>query len=826
MEFVHHPGPYHVYLVPHSHIDVEWYWTYDKTRVWSRDILESAVQLLDTMPEEAFSQDQIPVLEFLVEQRRRQSGPLISQWLTSGRMEVLGGFVQPEVAEPDGECLIRQFVLGRKRAKEMFGVAQTVGWLIDTFGQVPQIPQILVGCGMDSYVFMRGVPRRLGEVPTAFWCESPDGTRVLTYWMASGYTTSESALLDSLKEEIAHSSSPMIMIGWGSDVTNPADAPAGKARETLIHAAAEEGLPLASVTVATPGAFFRALREQSGNLPTVCEDFAPVDDRFADLRGTYSNRTRHKIVNRKAEAALLAAEAWNALAVEFGSLDFRSELEKLWQRLLFSQFHDTMGGSCTDQVYEKALKRCNTVVDLAEDITDQSLDVLAATADTGILRYPVLVFNPSCFPRTDIAEYEMVFREELTNFRVVQADGKEVRHVIENPRGSKLATSGAIATAHVTWLASDVPPLGFKVFAIEPIPGRVASAHTTTGSTSVENEWYRVEVDPTTGDVAQITDLSTGYRCLDGAGNEIVAREEKNPNLEGCLGLTGEEERTSHTPTEVRVEVEKNNLFQRVVTRRAFLGCQLVREVSLFRGIRRIHCRTRFLGFAGGDVLVSVRFPAALSREGEIVYETPFAMTTRDRSYHCAQKVVDIHDGSRGLAIINMGTAGHFPVGNALDLILFRSLRDFPDYYAPLAAEHGDHSFEYAVIPHAGDWREGNVVAEGHAVNAPFLVHYAGRRRGAHAESRSLLSVTPESVRISAVKRSETGARLVVRMWETTGKPIEAKLVLNVPFSAAWSATMDEQPVAPLHHAGNEITVALRGWQISTVLIDTQPRSD
>ena len=168
MEFVHHPGPYHVYLVPHSHIDVEWYWTYDKTRVWSRDILESAVQLLDTMPEEAFSQDQIPVLEFLVEQRRRQSGPLISQWLTSGRMEVLGGFVQPEVAEPDGECLIRQFVLGRKRAKEMFGVAQTVGWLIDTFGQVPQIPQILVGCGMDSYVFMRGVPRRLGEVPTAF----------------------------------------------------------------------------------------------------------------------------------------------------------------------------------------------------------------------------------------------------------------------------------------------------------------------------------------------------------------------------------------------------------------------------------------------------------------------------------------------------------------------------------------------------------------------------------------------------------------------------------------------------------------------------------
>ncbi|OQB43351.1 MAG: Mannosylglycerate hydrolase [Candidatus Latescibacteria bacterium ADurb.Bin168] len=826
MEFVHHPGPYHVYLVPHSHIDVEWYWTYDKTRVWSRDILESAIELLERKPEETFSQDQTPVLELLAEQRQHLSGTPISQWLTSGRLEILGGFVQPEVAEPDGECLIRQFVLGRKRAKEMFGVAQTVGWLIDTFGQVPQIPQILVGCGMDSYVFMRGVPRRLGEVPTAFWCESPDGTRVLTYWMASGYTTSAGTLLDSLKEEIAHSSSQMIMIGWGADVTNPAEAPAEKAREALLNAATADGLPLASVTIATPGAFFRALREQAGNLPTVCEDFAPVDDRFADLRGTYSNRARHKIANRKAEAALLAAEAWNALAVESGSHDFTSELETLWRRLLFSQFHDTIGGSCTDQVYEKALKRCNTVVDFAEDITDKSLEVLAATADTGAFRYPVLVFNPSSFPRTDVAEYEMVFREEPTNFRVVQADGKEVLHVIGNPRGSRFATSGAIATAHVTWLASDVPPMGFKVFAIEPIPGRAASARATAGTGSVENEWYRVQIDPTTGDVAQITDLSTGYRCLDGAGNEIVAREEKNPNLEGWVGLTGKEERTSHTPAEVRVEVEKNNLFQRVVTRRAFLGCQLVREVSLFRGVRRIHCRTRFLGFAGGDVLVSVRFPAALSCEGEIVYETPFAMTPRDRSYHCAQKVVDIHDGVRGLAIINVGTAGHFPVGNALDMILFRSLRDFPDYYAPLAAEHGDHSFEYAVIPHAGEWRDGNVVAEGHAVNAPFLVHFAGMRRGAHAESHSLLSVSPRSVRVSAVKRAESGTGLVVRMWETHGKPTEAKLVLDMPFSAAWSATMEEQPIAPLQHARHEIRVPLRGWQISTILIHTQPHSD
>jgi len=106
------------------------------------------------------------------------------------------------------------------------------------------------------------------------------------------------------------------------------------------------------------------------------------------------------------------------------------------------------------------------------------------------------------------------------------------------------------------------------------------------------------------------------------------------------------------------------------------------------------------------------------------------------------------------------------------------------------------------------------------------LVHYAGMRKGAHAESHSLVSVTPQNVHISAVKRAESGTGLVVRMWETHGKPTEAKLVLDMPFSAAWSATMEEQPIAPLQHARNEIRVPLRGWQISTILIHTQPHSD
>ncbi len=90
-----HPGPYHLYLVQHSHIDVEWYWTFDKTRFMSRAVFRDALKLLADDPREAFCQDQVPLAELIADLLGRDGEAAglddLKQWIRDQRFEVVGG---------------------------------------------------------------------------------------------------------------------------------------------------------------------------------------------------------------------------------------------------------------------------------------------------------------------------------------------------------------------------------------------------------------------------------------------------------------------------------------------------------------------------------------------------------------------------------------------------------------------------------------------------------------------------------------------------------------------------------------------------------------
>jgi alpha-mannosidase len=424
----------------------------------------------------------------------------------------------------------------------------------------------------------------------------------------------------------------------------------------------------------------------------------------------------------------------------------------------------------------------------------------------------------------------MVFRDEPTNLRVLDDEGRDVPFVVTQRRGSHLRTEGKMATAHLMWLASDVPAFGYRLYGVEPTDGKLQAVPVRGNDMAAENERFRVTVNPETGDLASILDRATGEEFLSGPGNEIVARHEENPSLEGMVRLTGEEDRTSHPlggSSAVQITSERSPLYERVRTTVTFLGCSVTREVTLYRAVWQIHFRTTFDDFRGGDVLVSVRFPVALSEAGRtLVYETPYAMTKRDAGeYHCAQTVVDLSDGKRGLALINTGNAGYWPVDGALDLILFRSVNDFPDYYAPLANEHGTHVLKYAVVPHRGDWHEGGVPGEGHAVNRHFAAFLADRHLGEWGSRRSFVEVSPANVEVSAIKRAEGTDGIIIRAYETDGRNTDVTLRVGFPVSRAWKATMEEKPLEALTVREGVVALSLRGHEIATVLVGVSERS-
>ena len=75
-------------------------------------------------------------------------------------------------------------------------------------------------------------------------------------------------------------------------------------------------------------------------------------------------------------------------------------------------------------------------------------------------------------------------------------------------------------------------------------------------------------------------------------------------------------------------------------------------------------------------------------------------------------------------------------------------------------------------LPHLGDWRKGDVVHQGYALNCPA----EAVPDMAVQQARPLFSLTGEGVIIEAVKQAESGRGIVVRLYECFGRRAKVQL--------------------------------------------------
>ena len=90
--------------------------------------------------------------------------------------------------------------------------------------------------------------------------------------------------------------------------------------------------------------------------------------------------------------------------------------------------------------------------------------------------------------------------------------------------------------------------------------------------------------------------------------------------------------------------------------------------------------------------------------------------------------------------------------------------------------DQGTQRFRYALLPHQGDWRDGDVVRQAHALNQPLFAREEPAHKGKLPAAHSWASFDPESILIEALKRSEDGQAWVLRAFETLGSETPAKL--------------------------------------------------
>jgi alpha-mannosidase len=133
-----------------------------------------------------------------------------------------------------------------------------------------------------------------------------------------------------------------------------------------------------------------------------------------------------------------------------------------------------------------------------------------------------------------------------------------------------------------------------------------------------------------------------------------------------------------------------------------------------------------------------------------------------------------------------------------------------------------EFTFDYALVPHAGDWRQAAVYREGMEFNQPLLACTLLSNAGPLPSRWGLLEITPHNIVLTALKPGADGSA-VLRVYEADGVPTKATMRFSVPLVAAEEVNLmeDAGPTCPI--TDNTLQFDLRPFEIKTFKLRLGP---
>jgi len=820
-------------LVGHAHIDMNWLWGSSETVQCCHDTFRQVLAFMEEFPELTFSQSQASTYE-CIERIDPEMFERIRRRVREGRWELLGGNVdEGDTNLSSGEGIVRTMLYGQRYFKSRFGRVARVGWLPDNFGHVAQLPQILKLAGMDFFYAHRCQPK-LGPY---VW-EGIDGTRVTAYSTPT-YNGEVTPALRELPEQYDPVARRLL---W---VYGVGDHGGGPTRRDIDEARRCRQLPgFPRIEFGTAEAFFRSLDPVRAGYPVFHGELQYV------FEGCYTSIARIKEANRRCENTLYAAELLSSLAALAGWRYPTDEIYDAWHTVAYNQFHDILCGSAVHESNRESIGAYDAALAKADDVLYAALRHLAARVPTrSDLGQPLVVFNPLPRQRTDIVEAE-VFSHTTpptarvphwgtwtgTGFEAVdvgQGPYATIRLVDEKARpvdaqivAGKLFPNGY--RLKVQFVARRVPACGCRLYYVRPDqPGKRPDRSLAVEGTTITTSALKVAVDPKTGHLVRVYDRKRRKEILQRGRPANVLRvymEAPHDMSAWKLGPTTAVH-TIDKAESVRV-VEAGPVRAVVEVKRRWNRSSFTQRVIVYKELARVDFEldARWFELGGPDVdapMLRVAFPLNVAG-GRFLCDSPFAAVERPTNGQevPAQKWVDLAGRAGGAAILNDGKYGHRCKGRTVEMTLLRASYD-PDPYP----DQGPHLISYSLYPHAGDATAARVAEEGLAKNVPLLsIETPADGSGDVPPGASLLSLEPRNVYLSAVKKAEEGAGLIVRFHEGHGRPVQARLRMRTRPARATRVNILEQPqedAEPPILEGHEVRVRVRAHELVTLRVES-----
>ncbi len=830
------------HLTGNSHIDAAWLWPRTETVDVVKRTFGTALQLMNEYPNYTYTQSAAQYNEWMAD-KYPEMNEEIKKRIKEGRWEVVGGmWVEPDLNMPDGESQVRSILLGKRWFQKEYGVDVRIGWNPDSFGYNWQLPQIYKRSGIDYFVTQKMTWNDTNQLPfKLFWWESPDGSKVLTYF-PQGYGNRDLGPVRLSKDLVqARKRSPgleemMDLYGVGDHGGGPTRAMLDQGDHWMQP---DKVVPQMKYGLAQP--FFTNVEQKIAadspvwNYKSIAKGYTfptseegkihiPTwkDEMYLEYhRGVFTTQANHKRNMRDSEEWTLNAEKYASLAWLDGDAYPNARFTDAWKKITFNQFHDLAAGSGIGVIYRDAQKDYDQVHWETSQISTTALHTLAAGVNTRTLSgVPVLVFNPLGWQRSGIVEVNVQLPE-------ASANGVSVTDVNNRVLPSEVLSSNSKTNSYKLLVdVKNVPSLGYEVLHVTPGTKPFVSDLKANGLT-MENASLRVVVDPSTGCITSLFDKKSNFETLakGACGNQLQTFVDKPKDYDAWNIDPGTLDHNTPIDKVDSVQlVDKGPMRAVIRVTRTWQSSKFVQDITLYAGSDKVVVGND-IDWHETHVLLKAAFPLAASSP-EATYEIPYGTiqraTTRNNSWEKARFEVpairwaDLGDSQHGFSLINATKYGYDGQDNVLRLSLLRSpVSPDPD------ADRGPHRFSYELYPHAGTWQSALTERAGYEFNYKLHASQVESHTGSLPREHSYISITPDNVVLTAVKKAEDDNGLIFRVFEWAGK--QSDVVFTVPKGAtsATETNLIEKPVgSPLTVTGDKITVPIHPFEILSLRVD------
>ena len=806
-----------LYALGHSHIDMDWMWTWKDTVHCIRKDFKSVVSVLKDYPEAKFSHSQVPTYQ-VVEKMDPDVFKDVQNLIAEGRWEnTAATWVEGDLNMADGEAIARHFLYAREWTKAKLGTESVMMWEPDTFGHPPNIPQLAKLGGAEGYFHMRCNPAGKAHWPIRSW-QGIDNTKITAISSVYNNTLMPGAVVVNAIKSLQAGLKIGVHV-WG--IGNHGGALARRQLENLKNYRSKPLIP--TIIFATAKELLAALKKEKPKLNQ------NKGETFSLFEGCFTTHASIKKENRYCENALQTAETLSALA----GLNRKEKLKNAWTPALFSQFHDIFDGSSTHGPYADATKRAEKTLKATKEVIKEAIEKLSSVKKGNSLT----VFNPTGFLRTEPMTVSLPAGTKC----LVSPDGKEIP--VQKFKGQFIFIAEAVpAYAKSVYKISNKAPK--TILSAVKISDFIGAENRNIDSTfKVETELYSATVHKCSGIIGSYFDKKLGKEFVAQGMSKYLqhihtTRAELGLNV---FQVIDESDNTMSAWNINEVRKEENlvagaevkliscgPVFAAFSVKNKFRNSKIEEEILFYNNLGRVDFNVNVDWKEKGNPKVGtpqlkLSFAADV-KAPRAKFEGPYSVTERPASgtEQPTQKFVDVTGDDFGYTILNDSKYGCDVLGGRTRMTLLRN-----PYSPDPETDNGTHFIKLAFVPHAKDTPDIELIKNGIAFNRPLLTVLSSD--SVKKQPAKIYIEGAPSVLCTALKNAEYSNRKVLRFFETSGKPCKAKVTFpginkgtEVNFLERQKGTevnfLERQIGKKVKKSGSSVVLTFKPYEVKSIL--------